>query len=414
MFDFRNYVYDFENSRFVVGGESMIFHCHHYNTFLQRSIMDAEYVDSAPFLVGAAAESAFLQLSDLLSTVPGIEPRKRFVEELYRQSGFGTIDLSGVTENGGTVRTSSSHYSLGWKEKFGRSGGPVVFFSAGFLAGALAAVYGIPLSGVTSVQTACMSTGASEDVFVLGRGEANFSLFPPKPPVTLLPVEACREPDTPVDRKGIAKALAAMPILGNDRGIIPAFGVYLTRMYADYYNRISFEFEKSLRKTVGDEGLGISSRLFVEAGHVCGFSTFYGIMTSPEWDALIRPMLKSREDWVHGMVSAVNALGWGVWKVLELSPDRAVFRLANDYESLGYLRMYGPADHGISYLATGGAASIMNLVYVCDIESTPRLAADTYRDLFRDPSRTHPYQGRMTACQGQGDPHTEIAVERAP
>ena len=58
-------VLDAAHRRAVVGGEPMIFHCHHYNTFLQQSIQDASYVDSRPFLVGAANEVAYAQLTQL-------------------------------------------------------------------------------------------------------------------------------------------------------------------------------------------------------------------------------------------------------------------------------------------------------------------------------------------------------------
>ena len=76
MFDFAEFGYDFATNRLVVGGEPMVLHCHHYNVFLQRSIQDAEYIDSAPILVGAAAEVAFAQLTDLLSRTADIAARR--------------------------------------------------------------------------------------------------------------------------------------------------------------------------------------------------------------------------------------------------------------------------------------------------------------------------------------------------
>ncbi|MFQ5452816.1 MAG: hypothetical protein ACE5D6_01350, partial [Candidatus Zixiibacteriota bacterium] len=45
------YRLDIEHRRCIVGDEPMIFHCHHYNTFLQRSIEYAEYIDSKQFLI---------------------------------------------------------------------------------------------------------------------------------------------------------------------------------------------------------------------------------------------------------------------------------------------------------------------------------------------------------------------------
>ena len=77
-----------------------------------------------------------------------------------------------------------------------------------------------------------------------------------------------------------------MPLPVNGEGLIPAFGVYVTRMYADYYNRISFAFEREMVALGGREGVAAAASLLVEAGHVCAFHTMGGVMISPEWDAL--------------------------------------------------------------------------------------------------------------------------------
>jgi hypothetical protein len=410
MFDFAEFGYDFATNRLVVGGEPMILHCHHYNCFLQRSIQDAEYIDSAPILVGAAAEVAFAQLTNLLARTPDIAARKATVEALYRACGLGLIDLSALTDRGGEVRTRSTHYSIGWKEKFGRSQVPVAFFSTGFLAGALAAIYGLPPADVQARQTVCRSTGADEDVFVLGRGPANFARFAPRRDTVLVAVGKDAEPAASVDREAVTRAVAGMPLPVNNEGLIPVFGVYATRMYADYYNRISYAFEQEMTTLAGREGVEVAANLFVEAGHVCGFYTMGGIMCSPEWDALVLPTLKTREDWFHGIFAWWNACGYGVGKVLDVSPTGATVRIYNDYESVGYSRMYGTADHGIGYLVTGGIAGIMNLIYLGDIHTKPDLTPEFYDRLFKG---GRAYQARMTACQAMGDPYTEIRAELA-
>jgi hypothetical protein len=410
MFDFSDFGYDFHTGRFLVEDEPMIFHCHHYNCYLQRSIQDADYIDSAPILVGAAVEVVLAQLARLVSRSPDVATRKSTVETLYRLCGFGLIDLSAVTAEGGEVRTRSTHYSTGWKEKFGRSRTPIAFFSTGFLAGALAAIYRLDPASVQSRQTECRSTGADEDVFLLSRGPANFELFEARRDTVLVAVGNDPEPTTPVNREGVARAVAGLPLLGNDEGLIPAFGVYLTRMYADYYNRISFAFERKMEAVAGREGVELAADLFTEAGHVCAFYTMGNIMTSPEWDAVVLPMLRTREDWLFGIVACINALGWGTWKVLDVTRDAATFRVYNDYESLGYRRMYGAGDHGISYLASGGAAGIMNLIYLGNIHEKPNLTPEFYDRLFK---RGRAFQGRMTACQAMGDPYTEIRAELA-
>jgi hypothetical protein len=407
--DLSQFGYDFRANRLVWGGEAMILHCHHYNCFLQRSIQDAEYIDSAPVLIGAAAEVTFAQLTSMLPASAEVAARKTAVEALYRACGFGLIDLSAVTDRGGEVRTASTHYSTGWKEKFGHSKAPVAFFSTGFLAGALAAIYRLDLNSIQARQTQCRSTGAQQDVFVLARGPVNFATFPRRQDPVLLPVGQDTEPATTVEREGITRAVAGMRLEGNAQGMIPAFGVYLTRMYADYYNRISFAFERDMVAVSGREGIEVASGLFVEAGHVCAFNTMGGIMISPEWDALVLPMLKTRQDWLYGIVACVNALGWGTWKVLDATPEAATFRIYNDYESLGYCSMYGTADHGISYLATGAAAGLMNLIYVGDIHKKPDLTPQFYDRLFKGAGV---FDAVMTRCQGKGDPCTDIRVTR--
>ena len=128
--------------------------------------------------------------------------------------------------------------------------------------------------------------------------------------------------------------------MGDAHGVIDAFGVFLTRHYANYYNRISFEFLHRLSREYGEEGLLAASETLIEAGRVCAFNTFGGIMQSTEWNALIRPSLASREDWVHGMVAVVNAFGWGRWQVVSVSETDAEFVLHDDYESVGYRAMY--------------------------------------------------------------------------
>jgi hypothetical protein len=101
------------------------------------------------------------------------------------------------------------------------------------------------------------------DPFVLGRGPSNFTTFEPRGSPELLPIGQQAEPETPVNREGITQAVVGMPLAGNAQGMIPAFGVYLTRMYADYYNRISFAFERELIGVSGRTGIEVASGLFI-------------------------------------------------------------------------------------------------------------------------------------------------------
>jgi hypothetical protein len=404
---------DAEHRRCVVGGEPMIFHCHHYNTFLQRSIQDAEYIDSIPFLMGAGAEVAFHQLSQMFKkqAISDIATRKRLAQEIYRWAGFGTIDLAKLSDKGGSVATPNSHYAFAWRAKWKSAFDPVCHFASGWLAGAAAAIFDKPAGSFNTRHETCSAVEpTTQCVFELSAGKADYPVFSSVGLGMLSTKHNLRPvPPNSVDYDGILNAVSGLPLFGNEQGLIPAFGVYLTRHYANYYNRISFEFERALTAQFGAEGRQVAEPLLVEAGHVCAFNTFGGIMTSTEWDALIRPSLKNDEDWVHGIVAVVNALGWGRWQVTKVSSKEAEFVLHDDYESAGYLGMYGKADHNVSYLAQGGVAGIMNLVYLGRIMDKPELTPHFYDRLFKQQGA---YKATAMQSRAMGDDITSFRVAR--
>ena len=210
-----------------------------------------------------------------------------------------------------------------------------------------------------------------------------------------------------IDERAIIQAVSGLGIAGDDEGMIPAFGLYLTRHMADYYNRISYA---AARKMAGT-GLEADARaLLVEAGHVCAFNTFGGIMKSAEWEAVVKPMIESREDWVRGMVAIVNAFGWGRWSVLELVPgEKLHIKVEDSYEAVGWNRDYPQSDVPRCYLAAGGVAGLMNLLYVGDITSGPKLDDAYYVELFRGGQR---FEAEEIHCLAAGHSHCEFVATR--
>lgn len=210
-----------------------------------------------------------------------------------------------------------------------------------------------------------------------------------------------------IDEDAIVAAVSGLGIAGNDEGLIPAFGLYLTRHMADYYNRLSFATARALERS----GLAEDGRLLlVEAGHVCAFNTFGGIMKSAEWEAVVKPMITCREDWVFGMVAVVNAFGWGRWRVVSLEPGRSLtVQISGSYEAEGYVRDYGQSDRPRCYLASGGVAGLMNLLYVGDITQGPELDEAYYLSLFR---KSDSFVAEEVSCLSKGDPVCEIRATR--
>ncbi len=216
-----------------------------------------------------------------------------------------------------------------------------------------------------------------------------------------------------IDEKAIEKALLELQIEPDENGLISAFGVYLTRLFGDYYNRICCDFMDEFTKEVNNpEVIAAAQNLLIEAGHVCGFNTFGGIMTSAEWEAIVEPMIETTEDWIYGMVAVINsALGWGKWEVVELLPnEKLVIRTENDFECDFYLRTRKTtAKSGQCYLMIGTTAALMNLVYYGKIMEKPTLDEALYKKLFHNPSG---FYGKEVKCRCMGDPYCEIVVEK--
>lgn len=404
-------VIDMPHRRVILGGEPMIFHCHHYNVFLQQTLLDAAYVDMRPDLIGAAATVAYAQLSRVFATKGLTSPgeRGRLAASIYRYAGFGTLDFSSFGPEGGSTHTNSSHYAHGWKSRVGGSESPVCFFTQGFIAGALDAIYDRPAGSFDVKHTACMACGHAQCGFEATLSGASYARHE-SPGVGALTEHVLREvPSNPVDYEGVLKAVSGLPLVGNERGEIPAFGVMLTRHFANYYNIVSFALLHKLSAAYGSEGCTAAADLLIEAGRICAFYTFGGIMSSTEWNALIRPSLERPEDWVHGMVAVGNALGWGRWQVTKVSSKEAEIVIHDDYESVGYLGIHGKASAPVSFLAHGGAEGLMNLVYIANIAKGPTLDPQLYNATFKC---SEVFRATPIASRAMGDEVTAFRIVR--
>lgn len=212
-----------------------------------------------------------------------------------------------------------------------------------------------------------------------------------------------------VDGKAVTEAVAGLPLAGNEEGLIPAFGLYLTRHYAPYYNAVSYAYLHHARDE-GEASLAKARAALVEAGHICAFNTFGGIMLSQEWEAVVAPMIEERADWMYGIVAVVNALGWGRWSVEDLSQDEMRIAVADSYESTGYLAEHGESElGGVCFLATGGVAGLMNLLYHGDITNRPALNPTYYAELFGNDAG---FAAEEIACRAAGADRCEFVARR--
>ncbi len=381
-------IYHKDRHAYVLGEEPMVFHCHHYNIFLLESVENTrQFIDPYPILVDSAHSVAYHQLKTLkekysLST----EDTLGLAVEIFRYNGFGILEFEEVTEKYGRVVLPSEHYGEGWKSKYGernRDLPAVGFFARGFVEGVIAAAYNLPLGSVASMQTRCISYGDNFSEIEYKKTSPRTIISSPAEGV-YTPVKPMETPsDSNVDYYAVRDAVLTLPLAGNEKGLIPAFGVMLTRMYANYYNLITAQVLEALRRKLDDDAMFLLETLLKEAGHICAFNTLGGIMTSPEWDAVVMPMIKEKKDWVHGITAVMNALGWGVVEVEELKEGEYLkLKHYSDYENNGLIPLKLQCQRPSMFLFQGVNAGIMNLLYNADITQKPALDDAFYKKVF--------------------------------
>lgn len=407
MFNINDYKFDEEHNYLEIGGEAMIFHCHHYLTNLQRTILDADYIDSSRFLIGSAADAVYHQLSNLCEGL-SIEESKIMAQDIYKTFGYGLINLDCMDENGCTLKTRKSFYSKTWYAKFGKSKKPVDYYTTGFLAGAYAVIYNKELKDICAVQTTCMACEDEINTHEIRVGERNFDIYPKKQPTQFKDVVKLKIDWEYEDVITNAFLGAHATMVGNEEGLIPAFGVYIARNQSDYVNRLQFEFVREMTKVAGDYGVTLAGELLMEAGHACGFFTYGGIMTSNEWNMAVKPYLNTKEDWIKALASLVNTMGWGYHTAVELSQQKAIFRNYNDFEDLSHVRMYGTSSYPVNWANSGGFTGLMQLVYNTDLVNGERIETEEgFRAMRRS---TVAYKTKMKKSIACGDDYLEVEV----
>lgn len=391
---------------YIAAQEPAVFHCHHYNTFLQAAIEDtSSYLDVHPILVESSQEIAYAQFARFFKEEKlATDERKEVVEDYFRFCGFGKIDLSTLDHLGGVTHTTSDHYGVGWKSKFGlrhEDDMGVSFFTLGYIIGALEAIYDLKLGSLSGKQTACIAKGHERSTFeIVDRQTKGLKNSPEE---GIFQIGKLPQTDTQVDYEGIREALINMPLEGDsENGMIEAFDVLLTRMYSNYYCLVSYKFLNLFEEKLGADGLNMAKELLTEAGHVCAFNTLGGVMQSAEWNGLIKPMLQSKDDWVHGILAVINSLGWGFWEALEFIPnEKLVIQIRSGYEANNFVKQFGKSEVPISFLATGGVAGIMNLIYNTSITEESITLDETLYNQLRN--RADVFSGTQLECRAMGE-----------
>ena len=83
------------------------------------------------------------------------------------EHGFGALELSRLSERGGTATMLRSHYAMGWRSRWGVRTTPACYFPTGYLAGAVAIASKLAPERVTAVETECHAAGAAHCSFLV-------------------------------------------------------------------------------------------------------------------------------------------------------------------------------------------------------------------------------------------------------
>jgi len=350
-------VYDHESYRRIIAGKEVIVHCHHYNSRIQNTVEGARQINGRKIIL-SSAETIFADyIADIFEPNDSIDDKWQIVAALYAHLGYGLLDFSEI--NQGIITAKSSHFVQGWLTGFEERTEPVCTFTEGYLQGAIYAVTG---EIVYVNEESCMISDAPECRFVVKKDRIlPIARYPKKIFNFKAKTDSEFVKNPNIDEQKIIQSLINMPICGNEKGLIPIFGVYLAAMPADFYNLVCIRFVEEMRKS---NLFYVAKRLLMNSAESCAMNTFRGIVNSKEWRSLIAPMVKTQEDELFGIIAVSNALGWGNWHVAKLIPhELLIMQSLNGYEAIGFREYRDKIDSPQCFMLTGVAAGIMALVY---------------------------------------------------
>jgi predicted hydrocarbon binding protein len=194
-----------------------------------------------------------------------------------------------------------------------------------------------------------------------------------------------------IDGTKILHAVMEGSKIRESKGIIPLFGVYLSLFSVNYYNSLSFEFEKAMGQTQEAEAL------LIEAAQECGYATFQGIRNSWEWEQIVTPMIEKKEDHISGFAAVAVAFGWGDLEINALVPEKKlVIRVSDSYEASGYLEQHGFSKSGKCYMLRGVTGAFMDLLYGEDY-----------------PDGCFTFSATESLCRAKGDGYCEFIARKS-
>lgn len=392
-----------------------VYHCHHYNLFHDQTIDDALGEDLSAEVRRKAAHGAFHQfLGNVMSAMGAETPAERtqLATQLFAAMGHGKLDIDAGPE-GGVASGAFLHYGFAWREKYGsrvRRTFPVDAVAEGFAAATVELAHRLPYGSIATVEEECLATKHASCRIRLTRREPTGD---PPSVVDRLAVTARIASDFGgIDEERISAIAAGLkafmkPVVGDDRGLVQAFNVFVTMHLANYYNESFYESVRLLEQR-HPNNVTLAEQLFAEAGTTCVFNTFGNLLLSPEWEGLVGPISESPDDIVSFCCAIARGLGFGRWSCHELDKGKKlVLRAPSTYETPFYLTRYGKSERPRGYIFQGAGRAIATLAHDLAWSLRPKLDDALYQNLLGARGR---WQAVQTACPSRGDSFAEVVV----
>ncbi|MCU0654919.1 MAG: hypothetical protein MUF64_06405 [Polyangiaceae bacterium] len=398
-----------------LAGVPFVYHCHHYNLFHDQTLDDALGEELGAQVRFRAARSACSELLRALGSVLGASTppeRAELASLLLPWMGHGRIALS-TSNTGGEATGTHLHYGFSWREKYGervRREAPADSFAAGFAAAACEFIEGLPGGEIVATEDQCIALRDPGCHFTLRRtGRAETSA----PVVDLAATEGLVGATLEgLDEARIAAIAAGLRdfvkgVAGDERGVIAAFGVFVTMHLSNYYNETIYEAIHHVERSQ-PALLPVAETLFREAGVQCVFNTFGNMLLSPEWEGLVGAPSGDPFELLSSCCAIARGLGFGHWILHEYDPGkRLVLRAPVDYEVPFYLRRYGRSGKPRCYVLQGAALAMAVLAHQVRWRESPRLTEEFYLSLFRGKVA---WAAEQTLCPTRGDACCEVVV----
>jgi hypothetical protein len=177
-----------------------------------------------------------------------------------------------------------------------------------------------------------------------------------------------------INRKKIIEDLSKIKIIGDENGLIEGFNVLVQQLPANFWNG----FAEKLTTKTEPEMMEATEFLLVNAAHECGYHTGHGIITSDEWNAVVKPMIeKVPEDILHGAFAVVTAWGWAKSEIIELVPEKKMVVRAYDYYESDIVK-YGKSPKKSAYMLRGICGAFMDLGYGGKYDPTGKTGLRTF------------------------------------